>query len=205
MEKQKSPVKQSSKVSVKDLDFQTPIRKLFIGMGEDPDRSGIVDTPKRFEEAMKAILSGYDRDFEEENRFFENRVNYKDMIILKNIDFFSMCEHHLLPFFGYAHVGYVPAKKGYLGISKLARAVDISARRLQDQETLSFQVAEAIMKHGEAKGVAILIEGRHLCNVARGIEKKVSVMTTCAFYGIFEKDLLLQNKFMELVKEREKI
>src|SRR5205807_409484 len=124
------------KVSVRDLDFQTAIRNFFEAMGEDPDRKGIKDTPQRVEKTLKYLLGGYDRAFEEEITSFENRANYKDIILLKNIDFFSLCEHHLLPFFGYAHVGYIPSEDGYLGISKLARAVDIYARRLQEQENL---------------------------------------------------------------------
>jgi GTP cyclohydrolase I len=195
----------SAKISVKDVDFQTSIRNFFEAMGEDPDRDGIKQTPKRFEQAMKYMLSGYDRSFEEENRVFPNRSNYKDIIILKNIDFFSVCEHHLLPFFGYAHVGYIPSEEGYLGISKLARAVDIYARRLQEQENLGFQIANAIMKYGKAKGAAVLIEGRHFCNVARGTEKKMTVMTTCAYYGSFDGNLGLQQNFIELVRDREKI
>jgi len=149
-------------------------------------------------------LGGYERNFAKENKLFTNFTNYDDIIILKNIDFFSVCEHHLLPFFGHAHVGYVPGKK-VLGISKLARAVDIYARRLQDQETLGAQIANVIMKYGKARGVAVLIEAKHLCNVSRGTEKKLSIMTTCAYYGVFKKSTRLQNFFMELIKDREKV
>jgi len=192
------------KVSVRDINLQSFIRDFFRQIGEDPDRDGIKETPRRFEEAVKYLLGGYDRSFESENKLFENLSNYQDITILKNIDFFSICEHHLLPFFGYAHIGYIPGEK-VLGISKLSRAVDIYARRLQDQETFSFQVADAIMKHGKAKGVAILLEARHFCNIARGVEKKMSVMTTCAYYGAFKDNLKLQQNFMELVKDRKKI
>lgn len=195
----------SGKISVTNVDFQSSIRKFLQAMGENPDRDGLKDTPKRFEKAMHYMLGGYDRSFEEENTFAENRVKYDDIILLKNIDFFSMCEHHLLPFFGYAHVGYVPSKDGYLGISKLARAVDIYARRLQDQETLGSQIAEVILEHGKAKGVAVLLEGRHFCNVARGVEKKATIMSTRAFRGTFKNNSQLQRDFMELVRDREKI
>lgn len=205
MKSKKTLSNKPPEISVKDLDLQTPIRNFFKEMGEDPNRSEIKNTPTRFEEAVKSMLSGYDRDFEKENRFFENKPKYKDIIILKNIDFLSLCEHHIIPFYGYAHVAYIPSEKAYLGISKLARAVDIFARRLQTQENLGFQVADTLMKYGKAKGVAILIEARHLCTVARGVEKKVPIMTTCAFYGNFEKNHRLQQNFIELVRNRRKI
>src|SRR5581483_3957872 len=192
------------KVSVKGLDLQTAVRNFFQQIGEDPDRDGIKETPRRFEEAVKYLLGGYDRSLEGENKLFENLSGYQDIIILKNIDFFSMCEHHLLPFLGYAHIGYIPGDK-VLGISKLARAVDIYARRVQDQETLGFQIADAIIKYGKAKGVAILLEAKHFCNIARGVEKKMSVMTTCAYYGVFKGNTQLQQNFMELIRNRKKI
>ncbi len=191
-------------ISLKDLNLQSSVRNFFRQIGEDPERDGIRETPRRFEEAIKYLLGGYDRSFEGENKLFENLSGYEDIIILKNIDFFSMCEHHLLPFFGYAHIGYIPGGK-VLGISKLARAVDIYARRLQDQETLGFQIADVLMKHGKAKGVAVLLEARHFCNIARGVEKKMSVMTTCAYYGAFKDNLQIQQNFMELIRDREKI
>lgn len=196
--------KLTPKVSVKDINLESAVRDFFQQIGENPGRDGIKETPRRFEQAIKYLLGGYDRSFEGENKLFENLSNYQDIIIQKNIDFFSMCEHHLLPFFGYAHIGYIPGEK-VLGISKLARAVDIYARRLQDQETLGFQIANAIMEHGKAKGVAVLLEARHFCNIARGVEKKMSVMTTCAYYGAFKGNLQLQQNFMELIRDREKI
>lgn len=192
------------KPSIKNLKLQGTVKEFFLQLGENPKRDGIKETPKRFEDAVKYLLGGYERNFAKENKLFTNFTNYDDIIILKNIDFFSVCEHHLLPFFGHAHVGYVPGKK-VLGISKLARAVDIYARRLQDQETLGAQIANVIMKYGKARGVAVLIEAKHLCNVSRGTEKKLSIMTTCAYYGVFKKSTRLQNFFMELIKDREKV
>lgn len=200
----KQDQKTSRELSVQNLQLQEAVRQFFIQLGENPNRDGIKETPKRFEAAIKYMLGGYDRSFEKENKLFDNLTKYKDIIILKNINFFSMCEHHLLPFYGYAHVGYIPGKR-VLGISKLARAVDIYSRRLQDQETLGYQVAEAIMKAGKAKGVAVLIEGRHLCNVARGVEKNHSIMVTNLYLGKFEDDTNLQNKFLELVRKRKSI
>jgi GTP cyclohydrolase IA len=207
MHSQKKSIEKLSKplISVKDVDLQTPIRKLLEEMGENPERSGLKDTPKRFEQTFKSLLSGYDRKFEEESTSFENHVQYNGIIVLKNIDFFSLCEHHLLPFFGYAHVAYIPSEESYLGISKLARAVDIYAKRLQNQEILGHQVAEAIMEHGLARGVAVVIEARHLCTVARGVQKKAPIMTTCAYHGIFKDDRDLQRDFLELIRDREKV
>lgn len=199
-----SDQKTSRGLSAQNLQFQDAVRQFFIQLGENPNRDGIRETPKRFEAAIKYMLGGYDRSFEKENKLFDNLTGYKDIIILKNINFFSMCEHHLLPFYGYAHIGYVPGKR-VLGISKLARAVDIYSRRLQDQETLGYQVAKAIMRTGEAKGVAVLIEGKHLCNAARGVEKNHSIMVTNLYLGKFENDLDLQNKFLELIRERKSI
>lgn len=196
--------KTSKGLSVQNLQLQEAVKQFLIQLGDSPDRDGIKETPKRFEAAIKYMLGGYDRSFEKENKLFDNLTDYKDIIILKNIDFFSMCEHHLLPFYGYAHVGYIPGKR-VLGISKLARAVDIYSRRLQDQETLGTQIAEAIMTHGKAKGVAVLIEGRHLCNAARGVEKNHSIMVTNKYMGKFEQNIDLQNKFLELVRERKSI
>ncbi|HSX08710.1 MAG TPA: GTP cyclohydrolase I FolE [Candidatus Saccharimonadales bacterium] len=203
--KKQPKTESSSKISVKDLDLQPSIKAFLKAMGEDPERAGLKDTPKRAEQALKYLLSGYDRTFEDESTSFENHVEYKGVIFLKNIDFFSLCEHHLLPFFGYAHVAYLPSEKSYLGISKLARAVDIYARRLQNQEVLSHQIAEAIMEHGMAKGVAVLIEARHLCTVARGVQKKAPLMSTCAYYGAFEDNVALQHDFLELLRNRDKV
>lgn len=205
MKKDTRKEKRSSRISIKDLDLKTPIRNFLSSMGEDINRDGIKQTPERFEEALKLILSGYDRTFEDENKVFDNLPNYKDMIMFKNIDFFSMCEHHLLPFFGYAHIAYVPSEEKYLGISKLARAVDIYARRLQTQEILSSQIADALINEGGVKGVAVLLESRHLCAVARGVEKKTAIMSTCAFYGAFDNNKVLQKQFLELVRDREHV
>lgn len=193
------------KISVRNADLHTPIRKFLQDIGENPEREGLKNTPTRFDKTIKYLLSGYDRKFEDEVSVFENHGKYKDIIVFKNIDFFSMCEHHFLPFFGYVHVGYVPSEDVYIGISKLARVVDIYARRLQNQENIGFQVAEDLIKYGKAKGVAVLIEGQHLCSVARGVEKKSAIMTTCAYYGSFEADSNLQQNFLELVRDREKI
>ena len=192
------------KLSVKNLKLQGAIKHFLTLIGDNPNRNGIKETPKRFEDAVKFLLGGYDRDFTKENKMFTNLSRYKGIIILKNIDFFSVCEHHLLPFFGHVHIGYLPGRK-VLGISKLARAVDIYARRLQDQESLGQQIASTLIKHGKARGVAVLIEAKHLCNIARGTEKKLSIMATLTYQGALKKDLKLQKDFMELIRNREKI
>lgn len=195
----------SNTVSIKDLDLESSIKHFLTAIGEDISRPDIADTPKRFEKAFKYLLNGYDRSFKEENRLFDNKVKFQGLVFFKNIEFFSLCEHHLLPFFGYAHIGYVPSENHYMGISKLARAVDIYAKRLQNQEVLSSQIANALMEHGKAKGVAILIESKHFCTIARGIEKIASVMTTCNFYGSLETNEKLQSQFLELVRDRNKV
>lgn len=191
------------KISSSNLKLQDSVVRFLRQLGEDPDRDGLKETPERCETAYKYLLSGYDRSLEEENKLFDNLKNYKDIITLKNIDFFSLCEHHLLPFFGYAHIGYIPGKK-VLGISKLSRAVDIYSRRLQDQETLSSQIGEALLTLGKAKGVAVLMEGQHFCNIARGVEKKMSVMTTLTYHGVFKENKNYQKRFDRLVADRMK-
>ncbi len=182
---------------------QDAVREFFVQLGEDPDRNGLKETPKRFEVAIKYLLGGYDRSLEKENKLFENLSSYNGIISLRNIDFFSLCEHHLLPFFGYVHIAYIPSPKHVLGISKLSRAVDIYARRLQDQETLGTQIAEALMKVGHARGAAVYIEGKHFCNIARGVEKKMSIMTTCVYKGEFEKSEEYRKQFMNIISSRE--
>jgi len=193
----------NKKVSLNQINLQDGVRSFFSQIGLNPEDDGIKETPWRFEEAVKYLLGGYSRSFDEENKVFLNNYEYKEIITSKNIDFFSLCEHHLLPFFGYIHIGYIPGNK-VLGISKLARAVDIYARRLQDQERLGTQIADCLMEAAKAKGVAVLIEGKHFCNIARGVEKKMSVMTTMVFKGDFEDSDKLRNTFFRLVENRER-
>lgn len=194
----------NNRIVTNNITIQEAVRNFLSQIGEDPERDGLCETPKRFEDALKYFLSGYHRSLESENKLFDNSARYKDIIVLKNIDFFSLCEHHLLPFFGYAHIGYIPGEK-VIGISKLSRAVEIYARRLQDQETMGAQIANVLKMVGEAKGVAVLIEAKHFCNIARGVEKKMSIMTTFFFNGVFEDSADLRDRFMKMAENRESI
>jgi len=179
--------------------IQQLTKELLIAIGENPEREGLIDTPKRVSHSFISLLEGYSRSFASEITVFDNDYNYDSIVISGKIDFFSLCEHHLLPFYGYAHIGYIPDKK-IIGLSKLSRAVDIYSRRLQDQERISIQVADAIMAVLKPKGVAVLLTAKHFCNIARGVEKKDSYMTTIVYRGLFEKEPNLQQQFLELIK-----
>src|SRR5581483_1236931 len=164
--------------------MQDLIRKLLAELGEDPGREGLVDTPKRVEKAYKFLTSGYDADIDQvlNNALFT--VDYSEMVIVKDVDFYSLCEHHLLPFFGRCHVAYVPTTK-VIGLSKIPRLVEVFSRRLQVQERLTNQIAETINEKISPLGVAVVMEGTHLCMAMRGVEKQNSVAVTSAMLGLF--------------------
>lgn len=169
------------------------IEQLLVHLGEDIKRDGLVETPARVERTYKELLSGYKYDPKVIFKKFENDT-YKGLITLTNIDFYSLCEHHLLPFFGKVHIGYVP--DGHiLGLSKLVRLVHIYARRLQVQEHLTTQIADTLMKHLKAKGVIVHISATHLCMSMRGVNKVDAITKTTIIRGILKKDQLLQNQF----------
>jgi GTP cyclohydrolase I len=172
--------------------------ELLKSVGEDPARDGLVDTPKRAGQAMEYLTQGYGMDVAElvNGAIFE--TTNKDMILVKDIELYSLCEHHLLPFFGKCHVAYIPKTK-VLGLSKVARIVDMYARRLQIQENLTHQIAQAILDVTDALGVAVVIEAKHLCMMMRGVEKQNSVMTTSCMLGIFRKDASTRAEFLSLV------
>src|SRR5476649_2005656 len=157
--------------------MQDAIRKLLTDLGEDPDREGLRDTPKRVEKAYKFLTSGYGANIDKvlNNALFS--VDYNEMVIVKDIDFYSLCEHHLLPFFGKCHVAYIPSNK-VIGLSKIPRLVDVFARRLQVQERLTRQIADTIQNAIQPQGVGVVIEARHLCVMMRGIEKQHSSTVT---------------------------
>jgi GTP cyclohydrolase I len=177
------------------------VKQLLIRLGEAPDRAGLVDTPKRVSNAYTKILSGYDRKLEDEITTFDNEYDYDDLIYSGKIDFFSMCEHHLLPFFGTAHIAYVPDKK-IIGLSKLARAIDIYSRRLQEQERVTVQVAAELERLLSPKGVIVMLEGQHFCSMARGVEKVNSNMKTIRALGCFKDNEKLYDRFFQLVNSR---
>jgi GTP cyclohydrolase I len=168
-------------------------------IGEDPQREGLLDTPDRAARAMQFLTQGYHQDPQEiiNNAVFEVQDNH--MIICKEIELYSLCEHHLLPFIGKCHIGYIPNGK-VLGLSKLARLVDVFARRLQIQERLTHQVAEIIMENLNCEGVGVVVEAKHLCMMMRGVQKQNSCMVTSAMLGSFRDELSTRNEFLQLIK-----
>ena len=181
--------------------MQDLVRSLLKALGEDPDREGLVNTPKRVEKAMTFLTSGYDTDIDQviNNALFT--VDYSEMVVVKDIDFYSLCEHHLLPFFGKCHVAYLPSNK-VIGLSKIPRIVEMFARRLQVQERLTSQIAEAIKDKIAPLGVAVVIEGTHLCMSMRGVEKQNSSAITSSMLGTFRSDARTRMEFLELIKLR---
>ncbi|HEY2906478.1 MAG TPA: GTP cyclohydrolase I FolE [Vicinamibacterales bacterium] len=184
--------------------MQDLIRELLAELGEDPGREGLRDTPKRVEKAMKFLTSGYDADIDQvlNNALFT--VDYNEMVIVKDIDFYSLCEHHLLPFFGKCHVAYLPTTK-VIGLSKIPRLVDVFSRRLQVQERLTRQIADTIQSKIAPHGVAVVIEATHLCMSMRGVEKQNSFAVTSAMLGAFHDHARTRMEFLELIKLRNAI
>jgi GTP cyclohydrolase I len=180
--------------------MQEIIRRLLAELGEDPSREGLLDTPKRVEKSLGFLTSGYSADVDSvvNNALFT--VDYNEMVIVKDIDFYSLCEHHLLPFFGRCHVAYIPQGR-VLGLSKIPRLVDIFARRLQIQERLTSQIAETLLEKVQPMGVAVVMEATHLCMSMRGVEKQNSVAVTSAMLGIFREDARTRSEFLELIKK----
>ncbi|GAW85532.1 GTP cyclohydrolase I [Bathymodiolus platifrons methanotrophic gill symbiont] len=172
--------------------------KIIEEIGEDVTREGLVDTPKRAAKAFKFLNNGYEKNLEEvlNGAIFE--ADTEDMVIVKDIELYSLCEHHLLPFVGKCHIAYLP--QGHvLGLSKLARIVDMYARRLQIQERLTKQIADAVNEAVNAKGVAVVIEAKHMCMMMRGVEKQNSVMTTSVMTGIFRDEMSTRAEFLSLI------
>ena len=166
--------------------------------GEDPDRAGLVDTPKRAAQAMMFLTQGYKMDIDEviNDAMFPSDTD--EIIIVKNIELYSMCEHHMLPFIGKCHVAYLPRGK-VIGLSKIARLVDVFARRLQIQENLTSQIANCILEKTNAAGAAVIIEAKHMCMMMRGVEKQNSTMTTSCMLGAFRESSATRNEFLSLV------
>ncbi len=171
---------------------------LIEAVGEDLGREGLVDTPRRAAAAMRYLTSGYHQSLENvlNNAIFE--ADTEDMVIVRNIELYSLCEHHLLPFIGKCHVGYLPSGK-VIGLSKVARIVEMYSRRLQIQERLTKQIADAIQRAIEPRGVAVVVEAKHLCMMMRGVEKQNSVMTTSAMLGLFRERISTRSEFLELI------
>ncbi len=176
-------------------------RAILTELGENPDREGLLRTPYRAQEAMKFLTKGYHQNLDEllNNAIFEE--DYDDMVIVRDIEFYSLCEHHLLPFYGRAHVAYIPNGK-IVGISKVARIVDMFARRLQVQERLTSEIAKAMQEALDPLGVAVVTEAKHMCMLMRGVEKQNSMVTSSHVLGQFREDRATRSEFMRLLEMR---
>jgi GTP cyclohydrolase IA len=186
-------------VSAASLTTQELYRELLVRIGEDPTRDGLLDTPERVEKSMAFLTHGYTMDAAAviQDALFD--VDYDEMVIVKDIEFFSLCEHHMLPFFGKAHIAYVPNGK-VIGLSKIPRVVDVFARRLQVQERLTTDIADAISDTIAPQGVGVILEAQHLCMMMRGVEKQHSATVTSAMRGVFKTQLQTRNEFLSLVR-----
>src|SRR5215203_629970 len=181
--------------------MQQIIRQLLSEIGEDASREGLLDTPKRVEKSLRFLTGGYQADVDAvlNNALFT--VDYNEMVIVKDIDFYSLCEHHLLPFFGKCHVAYIPRTK-VIGLSKIPRLVDVFSRRLQVQERLTSQIADTIRDKIAPLGVAVVVEASHLCMSMRGVQKQNSLAVTSAMHGAFRNNARTRMEFLELIKLR---
>lgn len=178
------------------------IKELLIEIGEDPEREGLKATPRRVAHAWDFLTSGYRTDIDEviNGAIFNEAIN--NMVIIRDVELYSMCEHHMLPFYGRCHIGYIPQNGKVLGISKLARLVDTFSRRLQLQERLTDQIASCIMDAIQPEGVGVIVEAHHLCMMMRGVEKQNSMMTTSAVLGSFRKESATRNEFLTLINRQ---
>jgi GTP cyclohydrolase I len=207
MSKLKASAKKSPVIEIKRKPPQGTIaphmREVLRELGEDPEREGLVDTPQRVEKALRYLTSGYSANLDQivNGALFD--VKYDEVVIVRDIEFFSMCEHHMLPFFGKVHVAYLPDKK-VIGLSKLPRIVDVFARRLQIQERLTQQVAETLQNLIQPRGVAVICEARHFCMMMRGVEKQHSGAITSAMLGAFRDNRETRNELLSLIGGRSK-
>jgi GTP cyclohydrolase I len=191
----------SEPLTAASLTTQELYRELLVRIGEDPTRDGLLDTPERMEKSMAFLTHGYEMNVTAVLHEALFDVEYDEMVIVKDVEFFSLCEHHLLPFFGKAHIAYVPNGK-VIGLSKIPRVVDVFARRLQVQERLTTQIADAISEAIDPQGVAVILEAQHLCMMMRGVEKQHSATVTSAMRGVFKTQLQTRNEFLSLVRQR---
>ena len=190
-----------SKPPVSEAEMRQAVRTLLLGMGEDPDREGLIDTPKRVVKALKFLTSGYQQSLDELLNGAVFHENANEMVLVRDIDLFSSCEHHILPILGHAHVAYIPNGK-VIGLSKIARICEMYARRLQVQERLTAQIADAIQGLLKPQGVAVVIEATHMCMVMRGVQKSGSWTVTSSMQGVFSDDARTRQEFMDLIRHR---
>jgi GTP cyclohydrolase I len=179
--------------------LEESVRAFLRQLGEDPEREGLLRTPQRVARSLRFLTSGYQQDVDKVLNGALYSVAYDEMVIVKDIEIFSLCEHHLLPFFGRCHVAYIPTDK-VIGLSKIPRLVDVFARRLQVQERLTNQIAETIMARIKPLGVGVVIEAKHLCMIMRGVEKQNSVAVTSAMLGVFRDEIETREEFLSLVR-----
>ncbi len=184
---------------VSDEDMQQAVRTLLLGLGEDPDREGLRDTPKRVVRALQFLTSGYHQSLDELLNGAVFHENANEMVLVRDIDLFSSCEHHILPILGRAHVAYIPNGK-VIGLSKIARICEMYARRLQVQERLTQQIADALQGLLQPQGVAVVVEATHMCMVMRGIQKPGSWTVTSSMQGVFSEDARTRQEFMDLIR-----
>ena len=177
------------------------VREMIVRLGEDPDREGLVRTPERVHRAYQHLLKGYKEDADAMLKAALFTVTYDEMVIVKDVEMFSLCEHHMLPFFGKVHVAYIPNGK-VIGLSKIPRLIEIFSRRLQIQERLTTQIAETIQKAIEPQGVGVVIEARHLCMMMRGVEKQHSAAVTSSMLGCFRNEQETRTEFLSLIHSR---
>ncbi|PYX33815.1 MAG: GTP cyclohydrolase I FolE [Acidobacteria bacterium] len=187
--------------SLTSASYEDLVREMLVRLGEDPDREGLVRTPERVQKAYQFLTRGYKEDPEALLRKALFTVTYDEMVIVKDVEMFSLCEHHMLPFFGKVHVAYIPNGK-VIGLSKIPRLIEIFSRRLQIQERLTTQIAETIQKTIEPQGVGVVIEARHLCMMMRGVEKQHSAAVTSSMLGCFRKEQETRTEFLSLIRQR---
>jgi len=188
-------------VTLTSASFEELTRELLVRLGEDPARNGLLDTPGRMVSSLQYLTKGYQEDPEKILREALFDVDYDEMVIVKDIEMFSLCEHHLLPFFGKVHVAYIPKGK-VIGLSKIPRLIDIFARRLQVQERLTVQIAETIQNAIDPQGVGVVIEARHLCMMMRGVEKQHSAAVTSSMLGVFRDEQETRQEFLSLIRAK---
>jgi GTP cyclohydrolase IA len=181
--------------------YEDLVREMLVRLGEDPQREGLLRTPERVQKAFEFLTRGYNEDPESllKNALFT--VNYDEMVIVKDVEMFSLCEHHMLPFFGKVHVAYIPNGK-VIGLSKIPRLIELFSRRLQIQERLTTQIAETIQKVIQPQGVGVVIEARHLCMMMRGVEKQHSAAVTSSMLGCFREEQETRTEFLSLIRQR---